>query len=146
MFNSTFLSAYEIFQCFYVDDGTFPFDTRDSLSKGMNLVFKHFARFGLEMHIGRNGGESKTECVFFPPPQFFQQHQSLAIGGPTSHQTRSMIRRTSTDTPRSFPLDMALPDDNDENDEEQTEREDAIYDKLDETKNIEVADGYVTFT
>jgi hypothetical protein len=25
------------------------------------------------------------------------------------------------------------------------EREDAIHDKLDETKNIEVADGYVTF-
>ncbi len=27
MFNSTFLSAYEIFQCLYVDDGAFPFDT-----------------------------------------------------------------------------------------------------------------------
>ncbi len=63
-----FLITYEIFQCLYVDNGAFPFDTRDSLSKGMNLVFKHFARFGLEMHIGRNRGESKTECVFFPPP------------------------------------------------------------------------------
>jgi hypothetical protein len=69
MFHSAFLSAYEIFQCLYVDDGAFPFDTQDSLSKGMNLVFKHFTRFGLEMHIGRNGGESKTECVFYPPPQ-----------------------------------------------------------------------------
>jgi hypothetical protein len=68
MFNSTFLSTYEIFQCLYVDDGAFPFDIQDSLSKGMNLVFKHYARFGLEMHIGRNGGEFKTECVFFPPP------------------------------------------------------------------------------
>jgi hypothetical protein len=41
---------------------------------------------------------------------------------------------------------MALPDDNDENYEEQMQRKDAIYDKLDETKNIEVVDGYVTFT
>jgi hypothetical protein len=129
-----------------VDDGAFLLDTQDSLSKGMNLVFKHFARFGLEMHIGRNGGESKTECVFFPPPQFFQQHQSLAIGGPTSHQTQSMTRRKSTDKPQSFPLDTALTDANDENDKEQTECKDAMYDKLDETKNIAVADGYITFT
>ncbi len=97
MFNSAFLSAYEIFKCLYMDNSSFPFNTQDSLSKGMNLVFKHFAHFGLEMHIGRNGGESKTECVFFPPPQFFQQHPSLAIGGPTSRQTRSMTRRMSTD-------------------------------------------------
>jgi hypothetical protein len=41
---------------------------------------------------------------------------------------------------------MALPDNNVKNDEEQMERKDALYDKLDETKNIEVADGYVTFT
>jgi hypothetical protein len=41
---------------------------------------------------------------------------------------------------------MALPDDNDENDEEQMECEDAMYNKLDETKDIEVAHGYVTFT
>jgi hypothetical protein len=67
MFRSTFLSTYEIFQSLYVDDGIFPFDTQDSLCKGMNLVFKHFACFGLEMHIRRNGGESKTECVFYPP-------------------------------------------------------------------------------
>jgi hypothetical protein len=83
-------------------------------------------------------------CVL-STPQFFQQHQPLTIKVPTRHQTRSMTRRESTDTPQSFPLDMALPDDNDENDEEQKEREGAIYDKLDETNDIEVADGYVTF-
>jgi hypothetical protein len=80
MFRSKILSAYKIFHCLYVDDGAFPFDTWESLSRGMTLVYRHFARFGLEMHIGRNGGESKTECVFFPPPQFFQQHQLQAIG------------------------------------------------------------------
>ena len=39
----------------------------------MELVYRHFARFGMEMHIGRGSSESKTECVFFPPPQFFQR-------------------------------------------------------------------------
>jgi hypothetical protein len=79
MFCSKIFSAEEIFQCLYVDDGAFPFDTRKSLLQGMNLVHKHFARFGLEMHIGRNGGKSKMECVFFPPPQFFQQFQPMGI-------------------------------------------------------------------
>jgi hypothetical protein len=71
IFRSKILSAYEIFQCLYVDDGAFPFETRESLSRGMTLVYRNFTRFGLKMHIGRNGGESKMECVFFPPPQFF---------------------------------------------------------------------------
>ncbi len=68
MFRSKILSAYKIFQCLYVDDGAFPFNTRESLSRGMTLVHRHFVHFGLEMHIERNGGKSKTECVFFPPP------------------------------------------------------------------------------
>ena len=71
MFRSKILSAYKILQCLYLDDGAFLFDTRESLSQGMTLVHRHFARFGLEMHIGRNGGKSKTECVFFPPPPIF---------------------------------------------------------------------------
>jgi hypothetical protein len=98
IFRSKILSAYEIFQCLSVDDGAFPFDTRESLSQGMTLVHRHFVRFGLEMHIGRNGGESKMECVFFPPPQFFQQCQLPTIGD-NQRQTRSMTTRTSTDAP-----------------------------------------------
>ena len=79
MFRSKILSAYEIFQFLYVDNGAFPFDTRESLPQGMTLVYRNITRFGLEMHIGRNSGESKMECVFFPPPQFFQQRQLLTI-------------------------------------------------------------------
>ena len=52
----------------YVDDGTFPFGTREDLQRGMDLIYHHFARFRLEMHIGRGASESKLECVFFPPP------------------------------------------------------------------------------
>ncbi len=32
IFRSKILSAYEIFQCMYVDNSAFPFDTRESLS------------------------------------------------------------------------------------------------------------------
>jgi hypothetical protein len=41
-------------------------------------MHSHLAHFGLEVHIGRNGNPSKTECVFFPPPQFFDDIQSSA--------------------------------------------------------------------
>ena len=53
MYMSKKLTAYEILQCLYVDDGAFPFGLRDDLKSGMNLIFHHFGRFGLEMHIGQ---------------------------------------------------------------------------------------------
>ena len=71
MYTSRNLTAYEIYQLLYVDDGAFPFPTRDALIKGLTLMHSHLARFGLEVHIGRDGTPSKTECVFFPPTQFF---------------------------------------------------------------------------
>jgi hypothetical protein len=42
------------------------FKNREDLKKGTNLIMSHFARFSLEMHIGRNKKQSKTKCVFFP--------------------------------------------------------------------------------
>ena len=71
MFASKKLTAYEILQCLYVDDGAFPFGTREDLKNSMELIYHHFGRFGLETHIGQEKSLSKTECVFFPPPQFF---------------------------------------------------------------------------
>ncbi len=76
MYTSRKLTAYEIYQLLYVDDGAFPFPTRDALIKGLSLVHSHLARFGLEVHIGKDGAPSKTECVFFPPPQFFNNPHS----------------------------------------------------------------------
>ncbi len=52
MSTSKILTAYKILQCKDVDDGAFPFGTRQDLKKGMALVYHHFGRFGLEMHIG----------------------------------------------------------------------------------------------
>jgi len=66
MSKSKKLITYEILQCLYVDDGAFPFGTREDMQRGMELIHHHFMRFGLEMHIGRGTSESKTECVFSP--------------------------------------------------------------------------------
>ncbi|KAL7527574.1 hypothetical protein ACHAXR_002020, partial [Thalassiosira sp. AJA248-18] len=75
------LTAFEIFQCLYVDDGAFPFVSRANMTKGLELVYHTFGRFGLEMHIGREGVSSKTECVFFPPPRFFDHSEENLILG-----------------------------------------------------------------
>ena len=57
-------------QCIYVDDGAIIFTTRANLKKGLELIYMHFACFGLEMHIGKGNSPSKTDRVFFPPPGF----------------------------------------------------------------------------
>ena len=56
----------------YVDDGAFAFENRRELETGANLVFTHFAHFGLQMHIGSSSKPYKTECVFFPAPGHFK--------------------------------------------------------------------------
>ena len=93
MFRSKQLTAYGVLQCLYVDDGAFPFGTRDDLRRGMELIYYHFARFGLEMHIGRDTSESKTECVFFPPPQFFQQLEQRHTAAHTIQRAFRHTRR-----------------------------------------------------
>jgi hypothetical protein len=63
MFCSKKLTAFEILQCLYIDDGAFPFRSQEDLQQGMELICHHFAQFGLEMHIERGTSESKTKCV-----------------------------------------------------------------------------------
>ena len=91
------------------------------------------------MHIGREGTPSKTERVFFPPPRFFNSKLPLSIthnsGGcdTDSELTYGINVLTETDRQRENAI------------QHQTEREAALYDDLEETKPIDVADGYVTF-
>ena len=54
------------------------------------------------------------------------------------------MTRMSTDAPQSSHLDVALPN-NDDDDEQRTELKGTIYDKLDEMKDID-AENDVTFT
>jgi hypothetical protein len=98
MFTSKTLTAYKILQCLYVKDNAFPFGTRDDLMKGMELIYYHFSRrFGMEMHIGQGTSQSKTECVFFPLPQFFQHLQCYA-GATSTIQQGSHHVQTSNHT------------------------------------------------
>ena len=45
--------------------------------KGVQFIYDHFKRLGLEMHIGKGAKSSKTECIFFPPPGFFKPKRTL---------------------------------------------------------------------
>ena len=60
-----------LFCVLYVDDGAFPFKNCEQLTCGLSLIYLHFTRFGLEMHVVRGKKVPKTECIFFPPPGFF---------------------------------------------------------------------------
>ena len=53
-------TLFGLFSVLYVDDGAFPFDDRAQMEKRVELIFSHFTKFGLEMHIGRGGEPSKT--------------------------------------------------------------------------------------
>jgi hypothetical protein len=101
MFRSKKLARYGILQCLYVDDGAFPFGTREDLQRGMELIYHHFARFRMEMHFGRGNSESKTECVFFPQPQFFQRLER-------SNDAASMIQRAFWQSQRARNAPSAL--------------------------------------
>ena len=127
------LTAVEILQCLYVDDGAFIFTSRTDLMTGLDLIHKHFARVGLEMHIEREGSPSKTECVFFPSPGFFDSHL------PALPHDNDNFR-------------YALDGEHDNiirHDEQKArarrDREGALYDGLDETQQINVNNGFVTF-
>ena len=49
-----------LFYVLYVDDGEFTFEDRDQLTRGLNLIYQHFTRFGLEMHVGKVKKASKN--------------------------------------------------------------------------------------
>ena len=93
MFKSKKLTVYEILQCYIRTLAPFSFRTREDLQCGMELIFHHFAKFGLKMHIGRGASESKTECVFFPPPQFFQRLEKTNVAACTIQQAFSRAQQ-----------------------------------------------------
>ena len=60
-------TPFDLFCVLCVDVGAFPFEDHNQLTRGLSLVFSHFTRFRLKMHIGIGDKASKNECVFFPP-------------------------------------------------------------------------------
>jgi hypothetical protein len=155
MYLSRRLTAYKINRLLYVDNGAFPFPTRAALINGLTLVHSHLARFGLEVHIGRNDDPSKTECLFFPPLQFFNDIQSSAptltddVDQPwliyqdsslvpeTPHNTATMLCHSKTKKMNEKKKETR--------ESARQKRKDAKYDALPETEQFDIADGYVTF-
>jgi len=132
------LTAVEIFQCLYVDNGAFIFSSRDSLIQGIELIHHHFARLGLEMHIGRGTTPSKTECVFFPPPRFFSSMLPPAL----------LQETNKIDDTLNHDINNALTESKQQQEETMKQcraREELLYHNLEETAPIPVSNGQVTF-
>jgi hypothetical protein len=62
-------TIFYLFLSLYVDNGSFMFESREDMIKGSAILVHHMRRFGLQMHIGRDGGKSKTEALFIPAPR-----------------------------------------------------------------------------
>ena len=65
--------TFSTIDLFFVDDGAFPFPTRDAIVRGAPIIDKTLKKFDLLMRVGTTleyGEEikAKTECVFYPPP------------------------------------------------------------------------------
>ena len=67
----------DLFNVLYVDGGAFPFEYWDQLAKRVQLIYDHFKRSVLDMHIGKGSKSSKKECVFFLSPGFFKRKHTL---------------------------------------------------------------------
>ena len=108
----------------YVDDGAFVFESITDTEKGTTLLTDHFAWFRLVMHIGTKEKSTKTECVFFPTPGFFNTQTLLLTSLHTS--TLSIHKKEIEKKIRTH--------------------EYKLYDKCCETAIIKVKGGFVTFT
>ena len=52
----------------YADDTAVLFTSRQSLEEHVPLLIDHFKKFGLEIHVGKPGKDSKTEILFVHAP------------------------------------------------------------------------------
>jgi hypothetical protein len=59
--------TFDFRNALYVDDSMFLFNTRTELEETASRLQKHFARFGLVMHVGNSTTKSKSEAMYFPP-------------------------------------------------------------------------------
>ena len=67
----------ELLSLLYADGAGVIFSSREELTRGFPILYKHFARFGLLIHVGRQvkdiktgeitWGKSKTEIMYIPP-------------------------------------------------------------------------------
>eukprot|EP00957_Ditylum_brightwellii_P049428 3750236-Ditylum_brightwellii.AAC.1 len=56
-------STFGFKKSLYVDDGALLFKSHKDMECRANLIYSHFKRFGLTMHIGENDKASNTKTV-----------------------------------------------------------------------------------
>ena len=61
------VSSVEAAESMYADDCCFAFVGRSQICSGAVVIDRHFTGFGLQIHRGRPGKKSKTECMYFAP-------------------------------------------------------------------------------
>ena len=149
-FGSKKLETLTVYQCLYVDDGAFPFESREQLKLGTQVIYDHFTRFGLDMHIGRTvDGEttaSKMKCVFFPPPCFARDRETpseicneagSSEGGKAIENRPVFNRNWKKKEKKEYSKKAAKV---------KEEQESTFYFSMEETKPVDVADGFITYT
>ena len=62
-------TSFEFFASLFADDCAVLFESHKDMIIGMDYMYKHFLKFGLEIHLGRGTAKSKTEAMFFPKPR-----------------------------------------------------------------------------
>jgi hypothetical protein len=132
------LSAVEILQRLYVDDGAFIFKLRADMMCSLALLYCHFGRLGHEMHIGCGETPLKTDCAFFPPPNFFDSYMP-SLPAPSKDKINNAIN-CSKDT-------ALINNESCAETKEQLHRkqEEDLYNNLEETQTIAVENGFITF-
>ena len=118
----------ELFNVLCVENFAFPFEDRDQLTLGAQLIFDHFKRFRTEMHIGRGGKSSKTECMFFPPLGLLKKKQILPA--PENGILDTLTKMLNTVHEKG---------------EEKGSRKETEYNQLAKTRLIVVADCFISF-
>jgi hypothetical protein len=82
------------------------------------------------MHIGRAGAQSKMECVFFPPPRFFNSKlpPSIAHSPDGCDADNKLTYGDDVLSENNRQCENAV--------RQRREREEALYDELEETQPI----------
>jgi hypothetical protein len=132
------LTAVKILQCLYLNDGAFIFASRADMTRGLALVYCHFGRLGLEMHIGQREIPSKTECVFFPPPSFFDSHMPALPAQKNDNEINNAL---------GYGEDALTNDEQCAEGKEGScrKKHEELYDELEEMQPITVDDELVSF-
>ena len=90
------------------------------------------------MHIGRGETPSKTECIFFPPPSFFDLHMPALPAQENNNEINNAL---------GYGEDALTNNEQCAKVKERSRRKkhEELYDELEETQPITVDDGFVSF-